>query len=56
VQAKRLLPFCAEQHGLPWHEKLNVAAINLGSGPRTIHAGGRLNKTYNLVINPPEVY
>lgn len=56
VKSKRLLLYCAKQLELPWYRKISVNAVDLGSGPRTIHAGGQLDKTYNLVVHDPETY
>lgn len=56
VQAKRLLLYSAERINFTWIKQLDLTSVDLGSGPRTIHPGGRLNKTYNLVIHEQQAY
>ncbi len=55
VQTKRLLLHSAMQLGLPWYNKMDLSEVTLGSGPRTIHPGGQLQKKYNLVIDEQEI-
>ena len=54
VKTKRLFMHAAEQLNPPWLSCLNLSNIDFGSGRRTIHAGGRLDKRYNLVIADPD--
>lgn len=42
--------YAAERLNQPWLGDLNLSGIDFGTGKRTIHPGGRLNKKYNLVV------
>lgn len=53
VKTKRLFMHAAERLNQPWLSRLDLSNINFGSGRRTIHAGGRLDKKYNLVVADP---
>ncbi len=53
VKTKWLFMHAAEQLDHPWLSRLNLSYIDFGSGRRTIHAGGRLDKKYNLVVAYP---
>jgi len=53
VKTKRLFMHAAEQLDHPWLSRLDLSNIDFGSGRRTIHAGGRLDKKYNLVVADP---
>ncbi|MBF2758901.1 MAG: type IV toxin-antitoxin system AbiEi family antitoxin [Ectothiorhodospiraceae bacterium AqS1] len=53
VKAKRLFMRTAEQAKHAWLKRLDLSKINLGSGRRTIHPGGTLDKKYELVISDP---
>ena len=50
VKAKRLFMHAAERMNHPWIGRLDLSRIDFGSGKRTIHPGGRLDKKYNLVV------
>ncbi|VAW79982.1 hypothetical protein MNBD_GAMMA13-2061 [hydrothermal vent metagenome] len=50
VKAKRLFMVAAERMNHPWLDDLDLSHIDFGSGKRTIHPGGRLDKKYNLVV------
>ena len=50
VKTKRLIMHAAERLKLPWISRIDLAQVNFGSGPRTIHPGGRLDKKYNLIL------
>ena len=51
VKTKRLFMHIAEQLELPCLPHLDASNVNFGSGRRSIHTGGRLERKYNLVIN-----
>ena len=53
VKTKRLFMHAAEKLDHPWLSRLNLSYIDFGSGRRTIHAGGRLDKKYSLVVADP---
>ena len=50
VKTKRLFMHAAERLNHPWLPGLDMSNVDFGSGRRTIHAGGRLDKKYNLVV------
>ncbi|HED19659.1 MAG TPA: hypothetical protein ENI74_09180 [Gammaproteobacteria bacterium] len=50
VKVKRLFMYTAEQMNHPWLDRLNLSRVDFGSGKRTIHPGGHLDKKYNLVV------
>lgn len=50
VKNRRLFMYAAERLNQPWLDDLNLSGIDFGTGKRTIHPGGRLNKKYNLVV------
>lgn len=50
VKAKRLFMHAAERMNHPWIGRLDLSRVDFGSGKRTIHPGGRLDKKYNLVV------
>ena len=54
VKTKRLFMHTAERADLPWLKHLDLSKVDFGSGRRTIHAGGRLDSKYNLVVVDPE--
>lgn len=53
VKTKRLFMHAAERANNPWLKRLDLSRIDFGSGRRTIHAGGRLDKKYDLVVDDP---
>jgi len=53
VKTKRLFMHAVEQLDHPWLSRLDLSNVNFGSGRRTIHAGGRLDKKYSLVVADP---
>ncbi len=53
VKAKRLFMHTAERTNHSWLKHLDLPKVNFGSGRRTIHPGGRLDKKYDLVITDP---
>ena len=53
VKTKRLFMHAAERLDHPWLSRLDLSNVDFGSGRRTIHAGGRLDKKYNLVVADP---
>lgn len=53
IKAKRLFMRTAERASHSWLKRLDPSKINLGSGRRTIHPGGILDKKYDLVIADP---
>lgn len=50
IKAKRLFLLLAEECGHAWMNKIDVKGIDLGSGPRSLTPGGRLNKKYNITV------
>ncbi|MGB5199791.1 MAG: type IV toxin-antitoxin system AbiEi family antitoxin [Sedimenticolaceae bacterium] len=54
VKTKRLFMHAAERANHPWLKHLDLSKVDFGSGRRTIHAGGRLDKKYDLVVAEPE--
>lgn len=50
VKAKRLFMHVAEAMNHPWLGSLDLSRVDFGSGKRTIHPGGRLDRRYNLVV------
>lgn len=50
VKTKRLFFWLAERHRPAWFKKLDVSAINLGSGKRVIYKGGKLNARYQITV------
>jgi hypothetical protein len=53
VKTKRLFMHAAERANQPWLKRLELSTVDFGSGRRTIHAGGRLDKRYNVVVDDP---
>ena len=54
VKTKRLFMHAAERANHSWLKRLDLSKVDFGSGRRTIHAGGRLDKKYDLVVADPE--
>lgn len=50
VKTKRLFMHAAERANHSWLKRLELSKVDFGSGRRTIHAGGRLDKKYDLVV------
>ena len=53
VKTKRLFMHAAEQLGHSWLSHLDLSNVDFGSGRRSIHAGGRLDNKYDLVVADP---
>lgn len=53
VKTKRLFMHAAERADHPWLKRLDLSKVDFGSGRRTIHAGGHLDKKYDLVVADP---
>ncbi|MBI4369069.1 MAG: type IV toxin-antitoxin system AbiEi family antitoxin [Elusimicrobia bacterium] len=53
IKAKRLFLYLAEECEHPWVQKLDLDKVNLGSGKRSVIAGGHLNVKYQITV--PEV-
>jgi hypothetical protein len=53
IKVKRLFFLFADRHDHAWLPRLDRAAIDLGSGPRSLVEGGKLNSAYQLMV-PPE--
>ena len=53
VKTKRLFMHAAERANHPWLKRLDLSTVDFGAGRRTIHAGGRLDKKYDLVVADP---
>ena len=50
VKAKRLFLWFAERHGFTWFDRLDVKAVNLGSGKRVIQKGGAFDNNYQITV------
>jgi Transcriptional regulator, AbiEi antitoxin, Type IV TA system/Transcriptional regulator, AbiEi antitoxin N-terminal domain len=50
IKVRRLFLYLAEQHQHPWFERLDVNAIDLGVGNRSIISGGRLDYKYKITV------
>jgi len=53
VKTKRLFMHAAERANHSWLKHLDLSKVDFGSGRRTIHTGGRLDKKYDLVVADP---
>ena len=53
VKTKRLFMHAAEHANHLWLKRLELSRVDFGSGRRTIHAGGRLDTKYDLVVDDP---
>jgi len=53
IRVKRIFLYMAESNDFPWFRRLDKADIELGRGKREIIKGGKLNKTYQIVV--PEI-
>lgn len=53
VKTKRLFMHAAERANHSWLKHLDLSNVDFGSGRRTIHAGGRLDRKYDLVVADP---
>ena len=53
VKTKRLFMHAAERSNHAWLKRLDLSKVDFGSGLRTIHAGGRLDSKYDLVVADP---
>ena len=52
VKVKRLFLFLAEEAGHAWVKELNILKLDLGKGKRSIVKGGRLDKRYQITVEP----
>ena len=52
IKVKRLFFLLADDLKLPWWERIDTAAVNLGTGCRVIDKGGTFNAKYNLIVKP----
>jgi hypothetical protein len=50
IKVRRLFLYLAEQHQHPWFERLDINALDLGVGNRSIVSGGRLDSKYHITI------
>ena len=50
IKVKRLFFLFADRHRHAWLRHIDKGAINLGSGPRMLVEGGKLNATYQIVV------
>lgn len=53
VKVKRLFFVFADRHQHAWREHLDLGAVDLGSGPRALVAGGKLHHTYRIYVAEP---
>ena len=42
--------YMADHHNHPWFKRLDLSSIPSGKGKREIIGGGKLDKTYNIVV------
>jgi hypothetical protein len=50
VKVKRLFLFLATYHRHPWLQRIDVSAIDTGSGKRQIVKGGHLDKAFQITV------
>ena len=50
IKAKRLFLALAERHGHAWLSRVPMEGIELGTGKRSLVAGGRLHPTYQITL------
>jgi Transcriptional regulator, AbiEi antitoxin, Type IV TA system len=50
IKVRRLFLYLAEQHQHPWFDRLDINAIDLGVGNRSIVRGGRLDPKYQITV------
>lgn len=50
VKTKRLFMYLAEHHRHGWFKRLDSSGIDFGKGKREIVKGGKLDKTYQIVV------
>ena len=50
VKVKRLFGFVAERHQHAWFKRLDMQAVDMGSGNRVLVRGGRLDKRYRITV------
>lgn len=50
IKTKRLFFLFADRHNHAWLKHIDRDQVNLGSGPRSLVEGGRLNNRYNLIV------
>ena len=52
IKAKRLFLFLAEEANHPWFKELDTSKLELGKGNRSIVKGGRLDRKYQITVEP----
>ncbi len=50
VKVKRLFLLMAERTGYAWFKRIDVSAVDLGSGVREIERGGTFDRKYGIVV------
>jgi hypothetical protein len=50
VKVKRLFLLMAERTGHAWLKRIDLSAVDLGSGIREIEKGGKLDRKYSVVV------
>jgi hypothetical protein len=50
IKVRRLFLYLAEQHQHSWFQRLDVAALDLGKGNRSITPGGHLDPKYLITV------
>lgn len=53
VKTKRVFMHAAERANHSWLKHLDLSKVDFGSGRRTIHTGGHLDRKYDLVVADP---
>lgn len=54
IKVKRVFLYMSEKLELPFFKELNQSKIDIGSGKRVVVEGGRLDKKYNITVEPEE--
>jgi hypothetical protein len=50
IKVRRLFLYLAEQHQHSWFQRLDVDALDLGTGNRSIITGGHLDSKYLITV------
>lgn len=50
IKAKRVFLWFAHRHGFAWFNRLDISAVDLGSGKRMLIKGGALDNTYLITV------
>jgi Transcriptional regulator, AbiEi antitoxin, Type IV TA system len=50
IKVRRLFLYLAEQHQHSWFQRLDIDALDLGTGNRSIITGGHLDSKYLITV------